>query len=74
VADPTGAGDAFRAGLLKGLVTGRPLAAAARMGAACASFAVECLGTQEHAFTLGRFWERFQASFGDGGDAAASGA
>lgn len=71
VADPTGAGDAFRAGLLKGLVTGRPLTAAARMGAVCASFAVEWLGTQEHAFTLERFWDRFQASFGDGGDSAA---
>lgn len=71
VADPTGAGDAFRAGLLKGLVTGRPLAVAARMGAACASFAVECLGTQEHAFTPEQFWERYRAGFGDGDDAAA---
>jgi len=74
VADPTGAGDAFRAGLLKGLVTGEPLAAAARMGAVCASFAVECLGTQEHVFTLEGFWDRFHTSFGDGRDSAALGA
>ncbi len=74
VADPTGAGDAFRAGLLKGLVTGRPLAVAARMGAVCASFAVECLGTQEHVFTLEGFWDRFHTSFGDGRDSAALGA
>lgn len=72
VADPTGAGDAFRAGLLKGLVTGRHLEAAARMGAVCASFAVECLGTQEHAFTLEGFWERCRASFGAECDAAAA--
>jgi adenosine kinase len=72
VADPTGAGDAFRAGLLKGLVTGRELEAAACMGAVCASFAVECLGTQEHAFTLEDFWGRFQTSFGAGRDTAAA--
>jgi hypothetical protein len=32
---------------------------------------VECLGTQEHTFTPERFWERYRAGFGDGGDAAA---
>ncbi|MFW5836442.1 MAG: carbohydrate kinase family protein [Desulfovibrionaceae bacterium] len=49
--DPTGAGDAYRAGLLKGLALGRDLVAAAAMGSACASFCVERHGTQEHAFT-----------------------
>ncbi len=64
VKDPTGAGDAYRSGLLKGLVAGRELSDAARMGATSASFAVERYGTQEHSFTLGEFQERYQASFG----------
>jgi adenosine kinase len=58
VADPTGAGDAYRAGLLKGLAEGRPLASAARMGAACASFAVEHHGTQVHRFAQHELMER----------------
>jgi adenosine kinase len=63
VVDPTGAGDAYRAGLLKGLAEGRELYTAACMGATCASFAVEVLGTQEHAFTPEAFRERFAGSF-----------
>ena len=64
VLDPTGAGDAYRAGLLKGLVLGRELADAARMGATSASYAVECQGTQEHSFTQEDFWARYQQNFG----------
>jgi adenosine kinase len=63
VVDPTGAGDAYRAGLLKGLVMKKDLAEAARMGAACASYAVECHGTQEHRFTQEAFWKRYEATF-----------
>ena len=48
-ADPTGAGDSFRAGLLKGLASGYSLQDAARLGSAIASFCVEKYGTQEHA-------------------------
>jgi adenosine kinase len=66
VLDPTGAGDAYRAGLIKGLVLGKELAAAARMGATCASYAVEYQGTQEHAFTQEEFWARHRAAFGEG--------
>ena len=56
--DPTGAGDAFRAGLLKGLAMGCDIVEAARMGATAAAFAVEHLGTQEHHFTEEDFWSR----------------
>ena len=63
VLDPTGAGDAYRAGLIKGLVLGKELADAARMGATCASFAVEYHGTQEHSFTEEGFWARHLATF-----------
>lgn len=65
VKDPTGAGDAFRAGLVKGMVLGKELADAARMGATCASYAVERYGTQEHRFTQEEFWERHRATFGE---------
>ncbi|MDD3580571.1 MAG: carbohydrate kinase family protein [Desulfobacca sp.] len=63
VIDPTGAGDAYRAGLIKGLVLGQSLTAAARLGACCASYAVEYHGTQEHHFTLEDFWARHRANF-----------
>jgi len=63
VLDPTGAGDAYRAGLIKGLVLGKEISAAARMGATCASYAVEYQGTQEHAFTQEEFWTRYRANF-----------
>jgi adenosine kinase len=58
VADPTGAGDAYRAGLIKGLVQGKDIKQCATMGSVCASFAVECYGTQEYHFTLQEFKER----------------
>ena len=57
VADPTGAGDSYRGGLIKGMVEGRSLAEAALMGSVCASFAIEVQGTQEYRFTM----EEFQA-------------
>lgn len=64
VEDPTGAGDAYRSGLLKGLVAGLSIPEAARMGSTCASFCVECRGTQEHTFTMAEFRERHANSFG----------
>ena len=64
VMDPTGAGDAYRAGLIKGLTMGKNLDEAARMGATCASFAVQVSGTQVHRFTQAEFWERHTANFG----------
>jgi len=64
VIDPTGAGDAYRAGLLKGIATEKGLTDAARMGATCASYAVEYKGTQEHHFSEIQFWKRHQNFFG----------
>ncbi len=65
VLDPTGAGDAFRAGMIKGMVMGKSLAEAARMGAVCASFGVECQGTQCHRFTIEEFWQRHKRELAD---------
>ncbi len=62
--DPTGAGDAYRAGLIKGIALKKDIVDAARMGTICASFAVEHHGTQEHHFTIDEFWERYQRDFG----------
>lgn len=64
VLDPTGAGDAYRAGLIKGLLMGKTLPDAARMGSTCASYAVAHHGTQEHRFTQADFWKRHEACFG----------
>lgn len=62
--DPTGAGDAFRAGLLKGHAMGKSLEECAKMGAVSASFCVEQYGTQVHRFTMDEFTARFEATFG----------
>ena len=64
VLDPTGAGDAYRAGLLKGLALGLNWPAAARLGAVLASFCVEQQGTQEHRLEDAEFWARYRQNFG----------
>jgi adenosine kinase len=60
VLDPTGAGDSYRGGLLTGLVQGKGIEDCARMGSVCASFSVECVGTQEYRFAPDEFNERFE--------------
>jgi len=64
VVDPTGAGDAFRSGLIKGLVASRDIVTSARMGAVAASFSVEKYGTQEYSFDEMQFRFRFECNFG----------
>jgi adenosine kinase len=66
VADPTGAGDAYRAGLVKGILLKQPLLECARLGATCAAYCVECRGTQEHDFSLDDFFRRHAGAFGEG--------
>lgn len=61
VVDPTGAGDAFRGGLISGLLQGKGLEESAILGSVCASFAVECNGTQVYSFTTEEFNSRFNA-------------
>lgn len=60
VVDPTGAGDAYRGGLLSGLVQGADLETSAIRGSVCASFAVECNGTQVYSFTSEEFSRRME--------------
>jgi len=63
--DPTGVGDAFRAGLVKGLVSGLPLETASRMGSVAATYALEHLGGQSHAFRWEEFRRRYESAFGE---------
>lgn len=67
IADPTGVGDAFRAGLLCGVMNGLPWKMAGEMGALCAAYALEQVGPQSHHFTLDDFTRRFRATFDDAG-------
>jgi adenosine kinase len=59
--DPTGAGDAYRGGLLSGLVQGKSIKDCAKMGSVCASFCVECYGTQDYRFSKEEFNERLNS-------------
>jgi adenosine kinase len=63
VVDPTGAGDAYRGALISGMVQGKGIEHCARMGSACASFAVECYGTQDYRFSPQEFSERLSRSY-----------
>jgi adenosine kinase len=65
VLDPTGAGDAYRAGLIKGLLLNQSLTECARLGSTCAAFCIERPGTQGHDFTIEDFFRRHSAAFGN---------
>lgn len=61
--DPTGAGDAYRAGLLKGIYSGLGLEDSARLGSACAAFCVEQYGTQEHYYDAETLGQRYEEAY-----------
>lgn len=63
VTDPTGAGDAYRAGLIKGLLLDLDNEITGRIASLIATYAVEQVGTQEHSFTPKQFVERFNSQF-----------
>eukprot|EP00904_Undaria_pinnatifida_P002328 jgi/Undpi1/12096/HiC_scaffold_40.g14069.m1 len=65
--EPTGAGDAFRAGLMRGIELGLPWSMAGRIGALSATYCLEQLGTQNHSFTAAEFVARFRENFDDEG-------
>jgi adenosine kinase len=64
IVDPTGVGDAFRGGLLKGLARGASYKVCAQIGSVAATYALEHLGGQSHAYTWPEFLHRFEAHFG----------
>jgi adenosine kinase len=63
--DPTGAGDAFRAGFLAGWMEGRDLPVCGRMGSVASAYAVEKYGTQSHSYTRQEFDQRYAVNFGE---------
>jgi adenosine kinase len=64
IADPTGVGDAYRGGLMKGLARGASYETCARLGSVAATYALEHLGGSSHAYTWQEFQTRYEAHFG----------
>ncbi|MFD9225582.1 carbohydrate kinase family protein [Streptomyces sp. NPDC060064] len=62
--DPTGVGDAFRAGFLSGLSWGVSLERAAQIGCMLATLVIETLGTQEYTLRRAHFMDRFTKAYG----------
>jgi adenosine kinase len=67
ITDPTGAGDAFRAGLMRGMQLGLPWEISGRMGSLAATYVLEQMGTQNHYYSPQEFVARFRHYFDDDG-------
>lgn len=65
IKDPTGCGDAFRSGLLVGLLRNYSYEKACKLGSLVAAYAIEYTGTQQYRFTTKNFNQRFEATFGE---------
>jgi adenosine kinase len=65
IVDPTGVGDAFRGGLLKGLARSASFETSARLGSVAATYALEHLGGQSHSYTWPEFRARYAEHFGE---------
>jgi adenosine kinase len=65
--DPTGAGDAFRAGLMRGMQLSLPWEIAGRMGSLAATYVLEQMGTQNHHYSTQDFVTRYRRHFDDDG-------
>ena len=63
--DPTGVGDAFRAGFLTGLVSGLPHERCAQLGSVLAAYVIETVGTQEYRLSQRGFLARVAESYGE---------
>ncbi len=64
IQDPTGAGDAFRAGFLYGMMHDADPVTCAQLGSTAATYCIESTGTQEHFFTKEQFREKYKKQFG----------
>ena len=62
--DPTGCGDAFRAGILYGILNELDWDTTGRIASLMGAIKIECNGTQNHAFTMSEFKERYKNNFG----------
>ncbi len=68
IADPTGVGDAFRGGFLRGLRLELGWETCGQMGALAATYCLEQRGTQSHHYTIPEFVARFREHFDDRGE------
>jgi adenosine kinase len=64
IVDPTGVGDAFRGGFMKGMADGLSYPQCARLGSVAATYALEHLGGQSHAYTADEFQACLEQHFG----------
>ncbi len=64
IIDPTGVGDAFRGGLMKGMASAKSVKECAQLGTVAATYALEHLGGQSHAYTMKEFSDRYAEHFG----------
>jgi len=64
VDDPTGAGDAYRAGFFSAYVLGQDFKTCGEVGAVAATYAIEHYGTQNHNFTVEEFKNKYRKAFG----------
>jgi adenosine kinase len=64
IVDPTGVGDAYRGGFMKGMALDVPYETCARMGSVAATYALEHLGGLSHAYTWDEFKRRYHEHFG----------
>lgn len=64
IADPTGVGDAYRGGFMKGMAHNADPVVCARLGSVAATYALEHLGGQSHAYTWDEFTARYEQHFG----------
>jgi adenosine kinase len=64
IVDPTGVGDAFRGGLMKGMVAGLDLQTCGQLGSVAAAYALEHLGGTSHSYGLDEFAARYERHFG----------
>lgn len=64
VLDPTGAGDAYRAGFLAGYLKKMSLQVCGQMGSVTACYTVEKYGTTNHKFSMAQFQQRYEENFG----------
>ncbi len=63
--DPTGAGDAYRAGFIKGIIAELPAETCVKLASTVAAYAVEGKGTQNHSFTMADLQARYQSAYGE---------
>ena len=64
ISDPTGCGDAYRAGLLYGIVNNMDIEIAGKIASLMGSIKISCHGTQNHTFTIDEFMSQLESKFG----------